>query len=54
MKTGDKVDFYIDTRFGPRQQEGILISFDDNVCMIVPDGKQKTIPIPRGRVRSRQ
>lgn len=53
MKTGDKVDFYIDTRFGTRQQTGILISFDDNVCVIVPDRKQKAIPIPRGHVRSK-
>lgn len=54
MKTGDKVDFYIETRYGIRQQAGTLISVGNGICMIVPDGKTKAIPIKEQCVRGVQ
>lgn len=50
MKTGDLVSYYTDTRYGTKQHTGMLISFDTHICMIVPSGKTKAIPIPASRV----
>ncbi len=55
MKQGDKVIFYTESvvkgKTYTRQYSGVLIRFDNLICEVVPDGKTKTIVLPRTQVR---
>jgi len=59
MKVGQKVSFYTERvvkvyggeRIYTKQFCGTLVRFDDLICEVVPDGKSKTIVLPRTQVR---